>query len=405
VRCHLNQSLSIEKRKKFLAAAAVFTFAAILVHAYLAYRHYLLHMGAASEASICNLNATFNCDAVAASQYSSLMGIPLALWGAVTNGILLLMTLVYMFGMSENNERFGRYTFGLSIFVVLTSVVMGGIATTMGAYCIFCMAAYAASLLTFEFIRRSQTSPFFKNLPEDFSNLFSRSKAVLIMLISIPLLTFLFNGMFSQQFGGSSRIRSQIEDSINEWKQSTPYQFQTDVAIKEGNPEAKVEIVEFADFRCGHCKMAKDSLKAFVASHKNVKLNFMYFPLDADCNPAIERSNGLSCHLAKTSFCANRMGEGWPAHEWMFNHQEEFLQSASLEDMNKKLKNMADELKLNWPELLSCATSDATHEAVKSSAIQGKNAKVEGTPSIYVNGRYLPGGQILGILEKAVSEL
>src|SRR5437868_4045723 len=75
------------------------------IHIYLANHHYNLVLGSSEGGSICNINQTFNCDAVNLSSYSEFLKIPIAVWGAATNTTLLL--LLFWNGVSGWNP-FGR---------------------------------------------------------------------------------------------------------------------------------------------------------------------------------------------------------------------------------------------------------------------------------------------------------
>ena len=54
------------------------TLLSIGLHSYLSWNYYPLKFAQASGDSLCNFNELFNCDAVAASSFSTLLGIPLA---------------------------------------------------------------------------------------------------------------------------------------------------------------------------------------------------------------------------------------------------------------------------------------------------------------------------------------
>src|SRR5262245_54095917 len=53
-----------------------------------------------------------------------------------------------------------------------------------------------------------------------------------------------------------------------------------DAARVQGNPDAPVTIVEFADYQCPFCKKSEDTLKALLSKYGDrVKLAFLDFPL------------------------------------------------------------------------------------------------------------------------------
>jgi protein-disulfide isomerase len=54
---------------------------------------------------------------------------------------------------------------------------------------------------------------------------------------------------------------------------------------------------------------------------------------------------------------------------------------------------------LNFDDLKACMESPETHEHILTQARLGKTANVEGTPTIYANGKKLPRGQLIPVLE------
>jgi hypothetical protein len=62
----------------------------------------------------------------------------------------------------------------------------------------------------------------------------------------------------------------------------------TDVHRK-GSGTSPITIVEFSDFQCPFCSRAAKDLRELVGSSPEVSLVFRHFPLDASCNPNVQR--------------------------------------------------------------------------------------------------------------------
>lgn len=122
-----------------------------------------------------------------------------------------------------------------------------------------------------------------------------------------------------------------------------------------------------------------------------MRLQFYVFPLDGACNDAISRAEGGSCRLAKSVLCAEKSGKGWALHDEIFGNQETLNRKHSVDEIDWELKEYAKNLGLDFEELKSCMESTEVHEQILAQAKLGEKAKVEGTPTIYVNGRKLPG--------------
>ena len=77
-----------------------------------------------------------------------------------------------------------------------------------------------------------------------------------------------------------------------------------------------------------------------------------------------------------------------------------------LESKNKAyLPKLATHLGLNLEELRECISAEATEIAIKMQASIGKKAGVKGTPSIYANGKLLPYGSLMPVLQEALNSV
>ncbi len=369
-------------------------------HLYLTHQHYQLKLGSASGPAICNISATFNCDSVAASRFASLGGLPMALLGLMTQIVFFIFLIAARFELSQYSSWLRRVLMWLSLFIFVVSIIMGSIsAFFLGTYCLFCMAAYALSLIQLFGAWQIQDESPFAKLPEDITTLFTQARWVLVMLILIPVGGWVVNSM-TLSAGGFDKINLIIQDSLAEWEAGPAYEFQADRGLAQGAAAMApvMTIVEFADFLCPHCKMASTPLESFSQAHPDVRMNFKLFTLDGTCNKAIpNKGDGVRCKLGAAVMCAEQIAKsGWKAHHWVFEKQEEFHGSFDAKSFTEKL---SAELNINAGELETCMNADATHEALEAMAAEGAAAKIQGTPTIFVNGKVLPRGQFLPVLE------
>lgn len=374
-------------------------------HLYLAWHYYPLKVGAAAGQSLCNLNDKLNCDAVSASQYSAFLGVPLAIWGAVLNAVLFGLILMSWLEWSEHPERLRRWTLALAGFSVLGSVVMGTISVLfMNNYCIFCIALYFFSLVIFVAYRKVLREPFWANIGKDLPHLWAESRGVFISLASIPVLGFFLHNIFLDRLG-LKEIGKMVTESIQEWEASPKFEFvaKPTLAIGPTQDAAVMTLVEFADFRCGHCKRASYSLHAFVNANPSVRLEFYSFPLDGACNDKIESSSGISCRLAAAVYCAEKMGKGWQTHDTLFEIQDEVNRTNTVGELDVILSKQLPALGLNWESLQVCLNDVATLDAIKAQAKQGSLVNVRGTPTLFANGKLI-NRVMVPVLEEALQK-
>ncbi|MCB0391095.1 MAG: thioredoxin domain-containing protein [Bdellovibrionales bacterium] len=382
------------------------TLLAMGLHAYLAWTFYPLKYAQSSGESICNINATFNCDTVAASPFSSLFNVPMAVWGLSTNFIFLVLLLIYAFRLTDERERALRNSFYLAFFIALVSIIMGSISIIMiNSVCLFCIGAYLCSFVSLIALW-GLTPTSVAQWTQDTKELLSKNKNFLFLLAAIPIISFLAHSSMEQQYGGS-QLKRVIKSSIAEWSQNPVNNLNVAPSLSYGpaRDQAKLVLSEFADFLCGHCKHAAPSLESFAKSHPDVRLEFYSFALDGDCNEAISRKVGAPCVLAKATYCASKVNKGWEIHDVIFHNQTEFYEARSIEMATEKLKSLSSNLVDDWQSLKDCIDSDEALNHIKAQAKLGDESGVKGTPTIYANGKKLPRGQLMDVLKSLYKTL
>lgn len=146
-----------------------------------------------------------------------------------------------------------------------------------------------------------------------------------------------------------------------------------DAAKVLGSPMAPVTIVEFSDFQCPHCAAANPELHRIVRENEGrVKLAFKHYPL-----PSHTRAEPA----ARAAEAAARQGKFWEMVDLLFTRQHAF------EDAD--LEKYAEQVGLDMPRFRADFASEEVAKAVAADRIEGEGAKIEGTPTVFVNGRKL----------------
>ena len=109
--------------------------------------------------------------------------------------------------------------------------------------------------------------------------------------------------------------------------------------------------------------------------------------------------NNLHPHAqkaAEASLCANEQNKFWQLHDAMFGDQ----QNLTVED----LKSKAASLSLNSTSFSTCLDSGKYAAAIRDSILEGSKVGVEGTPALFINGRYLSGNQPYDAIAKIIDD-
>lgn len=142
-----------------------------------------------------------------------------------------------------------------------------------------------------------------------------------------------------------------------------------------GNPDAQIEIVEFADFECPFCKQVDPVLKQIVeAFGDRVRVIWRDFPL------AIHPHAATAAEAAR---CAEQQGGFWEYHDVLFDHQDRLAIS--------DLRQYAVQLSLDPLTFDSCLASGITRQQIIADMEDGALRGVAGTPTVFINGEMLSG--------------
>ncbi len=142
-----------------------------------------------------------------------------------------------------------------------------------------------------------------------------------------------------------------------------------------GPLDAKVTLVEFSDFQCPYCAAAVGKLKALQEAYpRDVRLVFKQFPLEI---------HSMSALAAAAAVSAQAQGKFWPMHDRMYA-EFRHLSRANILDWAK-------ELGLDSTKFQAGMDSATTRAAVERDMDDGMRAGVQGTPTVFVNGKKYQG--------------
>jgi predicted DsbA family dithiol-disulfide isomerase len=157
----------------------------------------------------------------------------------------------------------------------------------------------------------------------------------------------------------------------------------------KGPANAPVTIAEFSDFECPFCSGLLPTLKALEENYKDkIRIVYRQFPLN-NIHPLAQKA-------AEASLCAHDQGKFWQLHDAMFADQKRL----TVDD----LKSKAAALSMNAETFATCLDSGKHAAAVRESIVEGSKAGVDGTPALFINGRFLAGNQPYGEIEKVIED-
>jgi protein-disulfide isomerase len=143
-----------------------------------------------------------------------------------------------------------------------------------------------------------------------------------------------------------------------------------------GPADAPVTIVEFSDFQCPYCGRFAPALKNTLRKYPTqVRLVFRNLPLASLHAQAVK--------AAEAAVCARDQGKFWEMHDLLFAEQKSLGVDA--------LKEKATRLGLDSKTFDDCLDSGKSENAIKTDMAAADQLGITGTPTSFVNGRYLNG--------------
>ncbi len=152
----------------------------------------------------------------------------------------------------------------------------------------------------------------------------------------------------------------------------------------KGAEDAKVTVVEFADFDCPHCKLAAYYTQDLVHRYGDkVRFVFKNYPLGKDCNDSLKNDvHPNACRAAVGVVCAGRQGKFWQQHDGTFENQGSLSK--------RTIKAVAKDIGLDMDRFNECLDAPGPWDDVRTQVLQGRSLGLGGTPAFYVNGKALP---------------
>jgi protein-disulfide isomerase len=155
-----------------------------------------------------------------------------------------------------------------------------------------------------------------------------------------------------------------------------------------------LEIVEFADFQCPHCKEAQANMDKLLTDFPKARIVFQTFPLES-IHPQAERA-------AAYGYCVNKQGGSdnfFTFVSAVFDGQEglETADGATLTLNSAVTKTGLDPAKIS-----DCAVLPETDAAVKEMVDFAIDLNINATPTLVVNGRQVPANAPYDTLKKII---
>ena len=359
----------------------------ILTHNY--HRHLL-----AAQVSGCSISEYVDCDRVSESPYAAVAGVPIsalaiAAYGAL--GVLLALPLLPPFRrLAGLNLDVAVILAAAGTLVALALAVVA--ALVIRALCIYCALLQVVTVALFLVLAwrwrqnrvRSGSRRQLRGVGQGVGS------AVLALAVGAVPAGIATLGFESSALAAADRaVTAASLAEVSPYLSRDAFSFDTTDSPGVGPADALVQIVVFGDYNCSHCRQFDpEALQLAEDFPGDVRVVFKFFPLDATCNRFMGRQQvSSSCLAAAAAYAAHQHDHFLDYHLLLYEH---FHNHAP-----QRLLANAEEAGIADPEaFIATIQNEETLRFIQRDIDEGARGGVQGTPTIFVNGRRLESGRL-----------
>jgi protein-disulfide isomerase/uncharacterized membrane protein len=386
----------------------------LVVATYMAVAHLELFHGTGSFKSICNFGAHLSCDAVNTSDQSEIRGIGISIFALPAYAMMAF--LVQRARASQAKEA--RIALSLAHALAWPAVAYSAyllfvMVFQLHTLCLFCLTLDTVNVSALVLTAVAARAKPQALLGEAWAALDGQGKRLTMIAFGIGV------AVLAVGLAGHAWLRASLEAEARAAVTAAPASsagsassepdepVNIDDIIQRAGPrklptkrwqvpvddddasvgpkDARVTIVQFADFQCSFCRKLEQSMAAIRKTYATqVRFVFKHFPMNPRCNPNVKNEkHSHACDAAAAGECARRQGKFWPLHDLLYDRQTH-LDRPSLDAD-------AAEVGLDAAAYGACMSDPTVGAAIAKDAGEGAGIKVNGTPRTFINGRLFSG--------------
>jgi uncharacterized membrane protein/protein-disulfide isomerase len=382
------------------AAVLVLTFALVGLGASVAaaYVHYQVLQNPLYT-SFCDINATVSCTEVYQSQFGSLWGVPVSIFGGIWFVCAALLAVVGMVARPQLRESIPGYLFALSTLALSAALyLLYASVFILKAYCPMCLLTDAAIVGIF-IVSGAATSIPMTTLPRrmipDLRVLVGSPLAIAVTVLFLAgaatTLAF-FPREASGEAGAAPTPTADQRSELEQFMAGAPR-----IPLVIPNEGAKVLIVKFNDFQCPACGHSYLSYKPILAKYEAqfpgaVRMVLKDYPLNSNCNPNSSMLHPAACDAAVAVRLARQHNRGPEMEDWLYTHQTN-MTPESVRQAAREVGQVPD----------FEAKYAATLEQVKADIALGTELDIRSTPTFFINGVKVEGEWATQYFDQAIA--
>ena len=335
--------------------------------------------------SFCDVSARVSCTQVYSSRFSTFLGVPVAVFGAIWFAVAGLLSIGGLRARDSVRESVPGYLFVLSTAALAVILYLGYASIfLLHAVCLMCLTTYAAVIGLF-LVSGAATAIPMMTLPRravrDLRVLLASPVALTIALLFIAGAASTLAFFPREGSAGAAAAASAVaptQDQRSEFERW--YATQPRVPLVVPADGARVLIVKFNDFQCPACGQSYMLYKPILAKYAAdkpgaVKMVLKDYPLNPSCNDAVSQVIHPAACDAAVAVRLAPADKVVALEEWLYSHQPT-MTSPAVRQAARDIAGVTD----------FDAKYASTISMIKGDAGLGKQLAVKSTPTFFING-------------------
>lgn len=374
-----------------LVVVLVLSLAGIGITVQLTNIHYFTHTDPAYH-SVCAIDEQINCETVAESPYSVFLGLPVSVWGLA---VYALTAMLSSWGLVRRRLHpgwprgalFAAFVLGLGASAVLAYVSF----VRIRSLCIFCVSLYALNLLlvgaaiaALATARRGPIGALVDDLRAALRRPLGPIVTALVAAAAVAGALLLVPPYWVHPgWRDLPDLPRGVTENGHHWI---------------GAKDAVLDVVEYSDYQCPHCRRAHKNMRATIAKFADtVRLVHRHMPVDHHCNPEVKKPfHERACELAAAVECAADQGAFWKMNDAVFSIQDQ-VRAADID-----LEQLAEQIGLDGDAFAECMKAGKVTSRIRKDLAAARKLPIPGTPTYFIYAQPYPGGIAEGIIRRAV---
>ena len=348
-----------------------------------------------------------SCSKVAKSAWSGFRGlpvlgdVPVAHIGFTFYGFCGFLFFAILRADEEEKKGFVNLLFAVSLLGIVIDVILLIISVSqIGTVCVLCALTYVVTIGIFVLAYlQAKSYSGEEGIMSQVKLTVGKNIATNFLNYTIVVLLFFAGGIACARLSTPNKTSNEPDPESNKiYLQTKIEAFDKRPAVKidlsqapsVGSPNAKITIVKYADFNCGHCMHTSHIISQLLADFPNdIKVYYKNFPLDGTCNPLVQRKDpsASSCIAASAALCANKQGKFKEVYNGLYNDNENGVRHTI-----SSVKEIANKAGANMQQLQACMGSTEIQNFILAEVKEGEVLNIQSTPSLYINNKPLDPG-------------